>query len=304
MASVLVTGASGTIGTALLKNLERDKYDIIGADKESSRWDVDTEIRNADLTANPDLPNTDVIVHLAAHSRVSPVVDEPSKAVENVEMTGTVLEHARQTDASVIFASSREVYGNAIRPTEDKVGLEFKNPYGASKAACEALCSSYVQCYDVPVVTLRLSNVYGPYEQNARVIPIFIALAVAGEELTVFGRNKILNFVFIEDVTTAIKTAIDSRYALSGEAINIGSKEGTPLTTLANLISTRINQCPGYRVEPDRTGEVARYVPTISKAETLLDYTPTVDLKVGLDRTIDWFQNQPELLDEIQATVR
>jgi len=303
MSSILVTGAAGVVGFALCEQLAATEHEIIGIDKKSPRWELDVPFKNLDLTSSPSLPNTDVIVHLAAHSRVPPVVDEPSKAFRNIGMTEPILEHARRTDARIVFTSSREVYGNAIRPSESDVGPDSVNPYGASKIAGEALCNSYHNCYDIPITVLRLANVYGPYDTNTRVVPIFIALATAGEELPVYGSDKILDFVYLGDVVQAVLSAIQRGSSLGGETINLGSGTGTSLTMLADCVADAIESCPGYRVESKRGGEVQRYVTDVSKARALLDWEPTITLDKGIDRTVDWYRQQESLLAEIRQAV-
>lgn len=303
MESILVTGAAGAIGTALCQRLADDGHEVIGLDLTERRWETDVKVTLADLTESPELPHVDVIVHLAANSRVSPIVDDPTKAFENVAMTETILEHGRKTDTPVIFASSREVYGNAIRPQEDTVDLDSPNPYAASKSACESLCSSYYRCYDLPVAKLRLSNVYGRLDSNFRVIPIFISLALAGEELTVFGADKVLDFVHIDDVVDAFSAAIQYRNSIANEAINVGSGTGTPLTKLAQIISEEIDACPGYTVKSGFSGEVTRYVADTSKAESLLGTSPNISLEAGLKATIDWYRTRPDIRSEIRAAV-
>jgi len=143
MTKILVTGASGAIGTALLKQLESSEYEVVGVDKEPSEWDLETRILQQDLCAETELPSADVIIHLAAHSQVQSTLENPSLAVENIRTTERVLEHAQQIDADVILASSREVYGPEIRPQEDDVSIEATNPYGASKIGSEAIATRH-----------------------------------------------------------------------------------------------------------------------------------------------------------------
>jgi len=301
MTSIIVTGISGAVGTALGERLSETEHDIVGVDASTPRWNPEVRFRQTDLTGSPRLPDADVVVHLAAHSRVRPIVETPTRAFENVSMLESVLEHARSTGAAVIVASSREVYGNAIRPAEDDLSVDdVENPYGASKVACESLCAAYHRCYDVPVTRLRFANVYGRYDANPRVIPLFIALATAGKELSVYGRGKLLDFVYVDDVLDAILAAIDRRAAVAGEAINVGSGVGTPLSELAERIARRIDACPGYRIESSQTSEVARYISDISKARTLLDVELETHLEEGLGPTIDWYRDRPELLAEMR----
>lgn len=302
MTRILVTGASGAIGTALLKQLESSEYDVVGIDKEESEWDLEARILQQDLCSEAELPSADVIIHLAAHSQVQSTVENPTLAVENIRTTERVLEHAQQTDADVILASSREVYGSEIRPREDDVSIEVTNPYGASKIGSEAIATSFQECFSVNVTTLRFANVYGPYDLNARVIPIFISLGSQGNKLTVYGNSKLLDFVYMADVVDSIVQTVNKRNSLSGEAITIGSGKGIRLSELAEKMVNQINDCPGYTIESNRAGDTEKFVSQIEKAKALLGLEPT-PLEVGLSETIDWYQQHDQVLERIRNKI-
>lgn len=241
-------------------------------------------------------------MHLAAHSRVPPVLDEPSLAFENIALFEPVLEHARRTDAHVVFASSREVYGNAIGADENDISTEQPNPYGASKLAGEALVNAYNKSYNVSTTVLRLSNVYGPYDTNSRVVPIFIALADAGEQLTVYGGNKLLDFVHIDTVTEVIANVINRPEAFDGEIVNVGSGRGLPLTELAGRIADEIEVCPGYEITDSRGNETSRFVADVDKMKSLFDVTPS-SIPEKLPEVIAWYRERPNVLQDIRAKV-
>lgn len=117
--SVLVTGASGMIGTVLVDRLLAEGYDVTGVDKVSNEWEgsVDGATITADLCESDELArlptDVDIVVHLAANARVHRLVKNPKRARDNFEMTFNVLEYVRDNDVPrVLFGSSREVYGN------------------------------------------------------------------------------------------------------------------------------------------------------------------------------------------------
>jgi UDP-glucose 4-epimerase len=302
MTKMLVTGASGAIGTALLKQLELFEYEVVGVDKEQTEWDLETPVIQQDLCDGTELPSSDVIIHLAAHSQVQSTLQKPSLAVENIRTTERVLEHAQQTDADVILASSREVYGTEIRPQEDDVSIEATNPYGASKIGSEAIAMAFQKCFSINVTTLRFANVYGPYDLNARVIPIFISIGSKGKNLTVYGDSKLLDFVYMDDVVDAIIQTVNKRKSLSGEAITIGSGQGVQLSELAEKMVDYIDDCPGYRIQPNRTGDTEKFVAQIEKARALLGLEPT-HLEEGLLETIDWYQKHDKVLENIRNRI-
>ena len=306
MTDILVTGSSQFIGSNLCRALTREGHNVYGIDINPPEFALPdaVEMYQADLTESPEFPQVEVIVHLAAHSQVQPVVKDPSLALENIEMTKHVLSEAERIGAAVINASSRDIYGNAIQPNESEATLNSPNGYAASKVGSEAIANAYRHTRNVSVTTLRLSNVYGPRDTNSRVIPIFISLADSGEELTVYGKGKVLDFVHVDDVVNAIKSTVQRLEAVNGEAINIGSGKGIPLTDVARYISEAIDSCPGWTIGADRSGDVDRYVSDISKANALLNYQPSTDFQTGLSETIDWYLNRDAVLEKIRHSTQ
>lgn len=306
MEDVLVTGSSGFIGANLCWYLADHGYSVYGVDVDEPQVELPEQVGTytRDLTESPKLPDVDAIVHLAAHSQVQPLVNNPELAIENIEMTQHVLSEAERMDAFVVNASSRDVYGSALKPAEEDVTSDSPNGYAASKLSAEALANSYSQTRGVSITSLRLANVYGPRDLNQRVIPIFIALAEKGEELTVYGEGKLLDFVHVDDVCRAIRKAISRSEVIDGEAINVGSGTGTPLSELASRISEYVDACPGWSVSPDRKGDVTRYVSDLSKANALLDFEPQMALSDGLENTMDWYLDRPGLSSLIQSELQ
>lgn len=305
MAEILVTGAAGFVGVNLCHRLSKDGHDVIGVDVSEPSFDVpdDVELAVRDLTTEFEFPDVEVVAHLAGHAQVQRVAESPNRAVENVATTNHVLHEAARTDAAVVFASSRDVYGAAVTPSESEVTLDAPNEYAASKVGCEALGNAYRNTSDIPFVALRLANVYGPMDLNRRVIPTFVALAAAGEELVVYGQGKVLDFVHVEDACRALVTALQRPHAADGEAINVGSGVGTPLSAIAETVATEVDACPGWRTAPDRAGDVSRYVSDLGRAQALLDYEPTIGLERGLPETIEWYLDRPDVLSTLRETV-
>lgn len=307
--SVLVTGSSGVVGTALVKRLLEDGKDVRGIDRQPNPWsDAVQEVTNkVDLLADgarERLPaDADTVVHLAAHSRVRDSVTNPLEATENMEMLSTMLEYARKTGSNFIFTSSREVYGyqgKTIYHESDAGVRDVKNPYGASKAGGESLVEAYGECYGIRSCTLRLSNVYGRFDSYNRVIPLFIAQAARGQDLTVYGDNKLLDFLYIDDCVDALVRSVDRMNSVHGEVMNIGSGEGHSLLQLAELLVETFDTDIDVTVDSNRPGEVDRYVANIDRSSRLLGFEPAWSLEDGLDETVTWYTERPELLDGIQ----
>lgn len=306
--AVLVTGSSGMIGTALVRRLLADGKNVRGVDRRPNRWSetvkqVTDRIDLLDSDAEARLPaNADLIVHLAAHSRVRSIVEEPRGAEENLRTLSTVLEYARKTGSDLLFTSSREVYGDqgrTIYAEADARVRDVKNPYGASKVGGEALVASYSECYDIRTCTLRLSNIYGRYDDYNRVIPMFVALADRGEDLTVYGGDKLLDFLYLDDCIDALVCAIERIDAVQGEALNVGAGKGHSLLHLAELIVDHVGADVDVTIDGNRAGEVDRFVADVERARRLLSFEPTYSLPDGLEKTVKWYIDRPKVLDDL-----
>lgn len=304
---VLITGSSGQIGTNLALRLLDEGHSVFGVDKRLNPWTDRFRYILQDLAGSfanfrggigsVEYPPVDVVVHLAANAKVHQLVAEPHRAMENIQITYNVLEYCRQNKLPIVFSSSREVYGDIHRyiTEEGQANFSFtESTYSASKISGEALIYSYARCYGLPYLVFRFSNVYGRYdndlERMERVIPKFIRKIALGEPITVYGRDKVLDFTYIDDCTAGVATGIER--LLSGrvrnETINLAYGQGNTLLRLVELISAALGKVPEVHIEPPLVGEVTHYVADISKARALLGYEPQVPLEEGIVRTVEW----------------
>ncbi|MCH7886030.1 MAG: NAD-dependent epimerase/dehydratase family protein, partial [Planctomycetes bacterium] len=184
--NILITGSSGQIGTNVgLALLDRGDQ-VVGIDKRANEWTDQIETIKRDLTRTPfeDMPDGgrfDLVLHFAANAKVFELVEHPQRAMDNITILFTVLDYCRRNKLPIIFASSREVYGDIHRHVTDESAADFvvaESPYSAGKIAGEALIYSYAQCYKLPFMVFRFSNVYGRYDNDLkrmeRVIPLFV----------------------------------------------------------------------------------------------------------------------------------
>jgi nucleoside-diphosphate-sugar epimerase len=297
---ILITGASGTIGTRLCQLLLQDGQEVIGVDRVPNKWlpEVDAITTQADLLEEEHIQriptDADIIVHLAANARVYELVEHPERAMENLVTTFNTLEFARKNGIKkIIFASSREAYGNiaAESYTEDMVRVEnCESPYTASKVAGEALVESYRRCYDIDFVTLRFSNVYGMYDDSVRVVPLFFRLSKTNEPMTVFGKEKCLDFTYIDDTVSGIRNAIDKFDDVKNEVYNIAYSEGTTIMHLAERIKELTNSTSEITATESRRGEITKYIANIDKARNALGYDPKVPFEEGILKTVEWYE--------------
>lgn len=305
---VLITGSSGQIGTNLGLYLQDQGHYVFGVDKRPNTWTNEIETLLQDLSApyrnhknglgHVDYPaDLDAVVHLAAHAKVHELVQQPDRALENIMMTFNVLEYCRQNDLPIIFSSSREVYGDIHRYITEESYADFaftESPYSASKISGEALIYSYAQCYGLNYIVYRFSNVYGRYdndlERMSRVIPKFIRMISDNETITVYGKEKVLDFTYVDDCVAGVFKGLDllTTEIKVNQTINLAYGRGNSLVSLAELIGAALGIEPRMKIEPSRVGEVTHYVANIGKARALLGYRPEVSLEEGIKRSVAW----------------
>ncbi len=305
---VLITGSSGQIGTNLGLRLQREGHVVFGVDMRSNSWTDEIETLLQDLSmpyrefeggiGRANYPSEfDVVVHLAAHAKVHELVDHPDRALENITMVFNVLEFCRANRVPIIFSSSREVYGDIHRYITEESHADFaftESPYSASKIAGEALVYSYAQCYDLPYLVFRFSNVYGRFdndiERMERVIPLFIRKIQQEEPITVFGPDKVLDFTYVDDCVDGICRGIDMLVSRrdKNHTINLAYGQGSSLVTMAEYVAKALGKEPHITVEPSRVGEVTHYVANIGKARAILGYDPRTPLREGIQKAVEW----------------
>ena len=212
-------------------------------------------------------------------------------------MTFNVLEFCRQNQLPIIFSSSREVYGDIHRYITEESHADFaftESPYSASKISGEALVYSYAQCYDIPYLVFRFSNVYGRYDNDLhrmeRVIPLFIKRISQGEPITVFGEDKVLDFTYVDDCVAGVTAGIERLVSgdIKNHTINLAFGHGNSLVNMANYIGEELGITPNMTVEPSQVGEVTHYVANIGKANALLGYQPQTPLRAGIAKSVAW----------------
>lgn len=297
---ILVTGSSGTIGTRLVENLLLSGHEVFGVDVVPNVWNDDiqkrtviADLRDKEATLALLPKDIDLVIHLAANARVFNLVVDPSLARDNFEMTFNVLEFARATGVKkVIFASSRETYGNSeqIVHAEGDVRLDLcESPYTASKLGGEALIHAYRNCYDIDFVIFRFSNVYGMYDRSDRVIPLFISLCRKGEDLVVYGEEKLLDFTYIDDCIGGIISVVEDFDAVKNEVYNLAYGEGTLIVDVARMVQKHIGSDNKLVIQENRTGEVTRYIADITKAKNTFGYNPKTPIDLGVEKAVQWY---------------
>ncbi len=292
---ILITGGAGFIGSNLAEELANENEVVILDDLSSGRMEnikellekynakfIKGSITDLDLLEQS-FRDVDYVFHLAAIPGVPASVNDPSTS-NNVNINGTLntLIAARDNGVKkVVYASSCAVYGDAaVVPIAETVPLTPKSPYAVTKLSGEYYCNVFNEVYNLPTVSLRYFNVYGPRQdpnsEYAAVIPKFIAKALTDETLVIYGDGlQTRDFVFVRDVVR-----VNVMAAESGETgvFNIGSGEAVMINGLATVI---INLCGKNlemaHVEP-REGDIKNSQADIEKAKRI-GYKPEYSLE-------------------------
>jgi UDP-glucose 4-epimerase len=302
MGCVLVTGASGFIGSALVARLRTEGADVFVADlvpfPDRSLPGVVGDLRDPDTLAAALSSSPETIFHLAARTSVLQSVNDPQGVYEvNVDLTQRLLEGARKLDvASFVFASSNAVVGETDGAIIDETtSMRPLTPYGATKAAAEMLCSAYAESYGVATCAVRFTNVYGHGMGGKDTFVVRLLRAAARQRpITIYGDGlQERDYLYVDDATSALLRAARGR--LTGP-LTIGTGISTSVVEVCRLASKAI----GFPIATVHTqapaGEMRAVRVDISKARAL-GYAPTVPLREGLVRTWDALQSESEFVD-------
>ena len=319
---VLVTGADGFIGSHLTEALVRNGYEVRAfvyynsfnswgwldhcADDVQGKFEVFAgDIRDPHGVKKA-LTGCDAVIHLAALIAIPFSYHSPDSYVDtNIKGTLNVLQAARELNVSrVIHTSTSEVYGTAhYVPIDEKHPLQGQSPYSASKIGADQLAFSVYSSFNLPVVTLRPFNTYGPRQSARAVIPTIITQIANGNNQIKLGSvTPTRDFNFISDTVNGFISALSSKSGV-GEVINLGSNFEISIQDIASLIGEIMNQeikviDSDERIRPENS-EVNRLWADNSKAIELLTWKPEYasinGLKKGLEETVNWFKKPNNL---------
>ncbi len=285
--TALVTGGAGFIGAHLVRYLLDNGFEKVVALDNNQRcsWmsladvanDAGVECMQGDIRSLEDVrravAGVDVIFHLAAQATVMGAEADVDYAfATNTVGTFNVLRAAKDASVrKVVFASSREVYGEATRlPVSEDAAIAPKNAYGASKAAAEAWCR-YFMAKGLGVSVLRLTNIYGPGDMD-RVIPIFMENLQRGDPLRIFGGEQVIDFVPVDICCQALLRASQRNFL---EPINVGSGQGTTLHEVARHVARECGlDASAIEVVPARDAETKRFVADVTRMREMLGIEP------------------------------
>lgn len=297
---IAISGSLGLIGSSLMERLQKiDNVKSVGFDirygKDSHNY---LDITNT-LKVKEKLTDFDIIIHLAAVSRVAPGENNPELCNKvNIDGTQNIIDVCLTSNKKpyLIFASSREVYGNQdVLPVSESAMLNPINTYAKSKLSCERLIME-AQQKGLKSLIARFSNVYGGmYDQKARVIPSFCINALKHEDIVIKGNDTILDFLFIDDAIDAILKIVafvqthNHNYV---PIINICSGVPTSLEKLAQIIISETKSNSKVDNLPKANFAVDQFCGSSALAQQFLGWQPKFDLEIGIKKFIDNVKSQ------------
>jgi len=321
--TVLITGAHGFVASHLARALLERGDEVRVLDRPDPRiadvgglrrsglallgLQADVELAEADLrdaeAVEQAVRDCESVFHLAAQTIVGVARNSPLETLEvNVRGAWNVFEACRKRAvARVVFASSDKAYGtNRELPYCEDFPLRAAYPYDASKAAADIIARSYAHTYGLPLAVTRFANIYGGGDLNfSRLIPETAIAVLDGRPPQIRSNGSPeRDFLHVDDAVSAY-LAIEGELegeGTRGEAFNAGGESPHSVREVVNLIA----EAAGTGVEPEYLGagtpdgEIDRQYVDSTKLRTLTGWRPEVDLRVGLQRTLDWYAAHPE----------
>lgn len=339
MATYLVTGGAGFIGSALVRQLIAEtNHRVVNVDALTYAGNLESlgdardhdrhAFRKVDVCDGPalravfDQEEPDGVLHLAAESHVDRSIDAPAAFIQtNVVGTFTMLQEAlrfwrglpaeRRTAFHFVHVSTDEVYGalgHEGRFTEE-TPYDPSSPYSASKAGSDHLARAWERTYGLPVVVTNCSNNYGPYQFPEKLIPLTIQKALTGQPLPVYGRGEnVRDWLFVDDHARALRLVLEK--GGSGETYNVGGdnerRNIDVVRTICALLDELVPDRGGARERlisyiTDRPGHDFRYAIDATKIRRELGWAPREDFDSGIRKTVRWYLENTEWTDRVMS---
>ncbi len=310
---VLVTGAGGFIGSRLVERLAAMGASVRAFVRYTSRADpgllreappetlsrlelIGGDLRDADAVRQA-VRDCEVVFHLGALISIPYSYVHPAEVAEtNFMGTLNVLMACRDFKVPrLVHTSTSEVYGTALTPSIDEAHpLQGQSPYSASKIGADKLAESFYCTYELPVVTIRPFNTYGPGQSSRAVIPTIITQALAGQVIHLGSLDTIRDFTYVDDTVAGFLRGAEAE-GVEGAAINLGTGSAVTIGELAERIIQKVGtqarvETDSARMRPTKS-EVRRLLSNNALAKERLGWTPRVSLDEGLDSTIAWIRD-------------
>ena len=316
MKKILITGATGFVGSHLAELCVKEGFEVVAFDRynpnynlgwlEKSKYKDDInfvfgDIRDYDSVLKT-MKGCKIVFHLAALIGIPYSYLSPQAYLKtNVEGTYNILESSKHLDIEqAIITSTSEVYGTAkYIPIDEKHPISAQSPYSASKISADQLAISYYNSFQLPIKIIRPFNVYGPRQSSRAVIPSIIIQALNNKKEIKLGNvEPSRDFTYVTDTCNAFLDILKIKNFF-GNTLNVGSNNEYTINDIAKKILEKLNSKANIKKEPQRTrspnSEVVRLVCDNSKILTNTQWRPKVKIEKGLNMTINWFRKFKDL---------
>ena len=317
---LLVTGGLGFIGSNfILKLLQKVDIQITNIDAElygsdhrnlskienSDKYNfVKGNISNKKLMEE-EIGKCDAVVNFAAESHVDRSINDANPfLVSNIRGAFTILDIITKQKKRMVQISTDEVFGSLELGTADEESkFNPSSPYAATKAAAELLINSYSATFDSDVIITRCTNNFGPRQFIEKLIPKVIILANKDLEIPIYGEGKnIRDWIFVDNHCDAVEMALYN--GKSGQSYNISADNEIDNITIVKKILKIMDKSEDLiKFVEDRPGHDFRYSMTSRKITNELGWQVKTDFDKGLEKTIQWYLDNPEILNDISQTV-
>jgi dTDP-glucose 4,6-dehydratase len=309
---LLVTGGAGFIGSEFVRGGVKKGYVIVVVDKLSYAGDLERlkevgdriAFYKADVTDRGSIENIyeqekpDVIVHFAAESHVDRSILDPSPFLDtNIKGTQVLLDISKKYGVErFINISTDEIYGELTRGGQfhETTPLNPNSPYSVSKASADMLGRAYQRTYGIPVITVRPSNNYGPWQYPEKLIPVIILKALRNEKIPVYGAGQnVREWLHVSDCADALFSVLEE--GKTGEIYNVGSGEEKINIDVVKTVLKILGK-PEDLIEfvKDRLGHDFRYSLNSDKIRKQIGWKCKIHFPEGIERTVRWYVDNME----------
>ncbi len=324
MATYLITGVAGFIGSALARAVLARDDQVRGVDnfftgKRENIAEImslidfhETDLLDLEAMKSA-CRGVDYVLHQAAIPSVpKSVLDPLGSNRANLDGTVNLLVAARDAKVKrVVYAASSSAYGDSpTLPRHEDMLPQPISPYAVAKLAGECYMTSFYRCYGLETVSLRYFNIFGPRQDPSSpysgVLAKFITQMLRGEQPTIFGDGaQSRDFTYVDNAVDANLLACQAPAAeVSGRTFNVATGRRIDLIQTFRVLQRLIGYCGEPKFGPERAGDVKHSLADISRAEKYLGYRPKVDFEEGLRRTIEWYRSQsPDFGRQLSAVV-
>jgi len=307
MSRIVVLGAAGFLGSHLCDELINHGDEVIGIDDLSSSSGKNLEqlesssefrfIKGDIADGMPKISNVDAVLNFASPASPPRYLAAPIQTLRTGSLgTENALRFALENDARFVMASTSEIYGDpSVTPQSESYwgnvnSIGERSCYDEAKRYAEALCMAYWREHNANIGIIRIFNTYGPRLDplDGRVVSNFVCQAIQGHDLTVYGDgSQTRSFCYVDDEVRGILAMLDSE---ERGPINIGNPVEFTILELADLVLELTDSNSELVYKPLPSDDPLQRCPDITQAQNLLNWSPTIDLREGLARTIEWFQ--------------